>query len=96
MIRPLPPGVLGSAQFCVSGELRVARYRLDRWWEATLARDEYTGRPTDDRYRPLVVIGMNPSQADGWTVEEYAESGPFAHLIRGALPKPEPSGGTET
>ena len=64
MRRPLPPGVLGSAQFCVSGDERVARYRLDRWWNEALARDEYNGRPADDRYRPLVVIGMNPSDAD--------------------------------
>lgn len=63
MKRPLKPGVFGFAQFDTYDGVRVARLRLDRWWDSTLTIGEH-GRPADDRYRPLVVIGMNPSDAD--------------------------------
>lgn len=63
MRRPLKPGVFGHASFEIFGAQRVGRIRLDRWWDATLELD--FGRPSDDRYRPLVVIGANPSDADG-------------------------------
>ena len=33
--------------------------------------------------------------AAGWVVEEHAESGPFAHLIRGAIEKAEPAEGAD-
>lgn len=65
MKRPLKPGVLGAAQFVTCDGVRVGRLRLDRWWESTLALDSIYRRPADDRYRPLVVIGMNPSDACG-------------------------------
>jgi hypothetical protein len=52
--RPLKPGVFGSAQFVESDGVRVARLRLDRWWDPDAI---------GDRFRPLVVIGMNPSDA---------------------------------
>jgi hypothetical protein len=63
MKRPLKPGVFGHASFEYYDEARVARIRLDRWWDPTL--DLAFGRPCDDRYRPLVVVGINPSDADG-------------------------------
>ena len=63
MTRPLPPGVFGHASFETFDGVRTGRIRLDRWWDATLEVD--FGRPSDDRYRPLVVIGANPSKADG-------------------------------
>lgn len=59
---PLKPGVFGHAQFVTSNGERVGRVRLDRWWDASLVLGE-NGRPTDDRYRPLVCIAMNPSNA---------------------------------
>lgn len=64
MKRPLKSGVRGHAQFVTSDGANVARLRLDRWWdESPLALDEH-GRPDrDPRYRPLVVIGINPSDA---------------------------------
>jgi hypothetical protein len=63
MRRPLKPGVFGHAQFEHSADaFPIARLRLDRWWDSTLRLDEY-GRPDDDRYRPLVIIGKNPSDA---------------------------------
>jgi hypothetical protein len=69
MKRPLKPGVFGHAQFLgrratvEGGELvPIARLRLDRWWDSTLTLGP-NGRPADDRYRPLVVIGINPSDA---------------------------------
>lgn len=65
MKRPLKPGVFGAAQFETFDGVRVGRLRLDRWWEPDLHLDECFGHPDDDRYRPLVVIGMNPSDADG-------------------------------
>lgn len=65
MKRPLKPGVLGHASFDLWDGVRVGRRRLDRWWDATLEVDEVFGVPADDRYRPLVVIGVNPSDADG-------------------------------
>lgn len=59
MRRPLPPGVSGSARFVTRDGVRVARLRLDRWWDiATI-----NGGPSA-AYRPLVVIGGNPSDAD--------------------------------
>jgi len=61
--RPLKPGVLGHASFDLFDGVRVGRRRLDRWWDPTL--ELYFGRPSDDRYRPIVVIGVNPSDADG-------------------------------
>lgn len=63
MKRPLKPGVFGHAQFAVDDGVQVARIRLDRWWDATLDLED--GLPTGDRYRPLVVIGINPSNAGG-------------------------------
>lgn len=63
MKRPLKPGVLGHASFEIADGARVGRLRLDRWWQADL--ELAFGRPADDRYRPLVVIGINPSDADG-------------------------------
>lgn len=63
MKRPLQPGVFGHASFELADGVRVGRLRLDRWWDPTL--DLAFGRPCDDRYNPLVVIGMNPSDADG-------------------------------
>lgn len=63
MRRPLKPGVLGHASFVRYDGVPVGRLRLDRWWDPTLDLD--FGRPSDDRYRPLVVIGTNPSDADG-------------------------------
>lgn len=63
MTRPLPPGVFGHATFAYRDGERVARIRLDRWWDPTLELDY--SRPSDDRYRPLVCIGINPSKADG-------------------------------
>lgn len=63
MKRPLKPGVFGHAQFDLSDGVPVARLRLDRWWESSIALEH--GRPADDRYRPLVVIGVNPSDAAG-------------------------------
>jgi hypothetical protein len=62
MKRPLKPGVFGAAQFEMSDGVRVGRIRLDRWWDPTLTLGAF-GRPDDDRYRPLVVIGINPSDA---------------------------------
>lgn len=62
MKRALKPGLFGHAQFLTFNGERVGRVRLDRWWE-TLDLDEH-GRPDDDRYRPLVICGMNPSDAD--------------------------------
>lgn len=62
MKRLLKPGVQGSAQFATFDGARVARLRLDRWWDLSIDLDEH-GRPADDRYRPLVVIGINPSDA---------------------------------
>lgn len=59
---PLPPGVFGHASFLLFDGVRVGRLRLDRWWDATLDRRAVR---CDDRYCPLVVIGMNPSVADG-------------------------------
>lgn len=65
MKRPLQPGVRGHASFATWDGARVARVRLDRWWDPTLVVGE-DGIPIDDgRYRPLVVIGVNPSDADG-------------------------------
>ncbi len=64
MKRPLKPGVHGSAQFATFDGERVARLRLDRWWDPDLELGEH-GRPADDRYHPLVVIGINPSDACG-------------------------------
>lgn len=61
MKRPLQPGVFGHASFEISNNTRVGRIRLDRWWDPTL--DLAFGRPCDDRYRPLVIIGINPSDA---------------------------------
>jgi len=55
--------VQGHAGFELYNGVRVGRRRLDRWWDASLNLNEY-GRPEDDRYRPLVVIGANPSDAD--------------------------------
>lgn len=63
MKRPLKPGVFGHASFEISDGARVGRLRLDRWWDPTL--ELAFGRPCDDRYRPLVVIGVNPSDAGG-------------------------------
>ena len=63
MKRQLQPGVFGHASFELFDGVRVGRTRLDRWWDPTL--DLAFGRPCDDRYRPLVVIGMNPSDACG-------------------------------
>lgn len=63
MIRPLKPGVFGHASFEYLDGVRVGRTRLDRWWQADL--DLAFGRPCDDRFRPLVVIGINPSVAGG-------------------------------
>lgn len=63
MKRPLKPGVFGHAQFvCDEQGDRVARLRLDRWWDAPIALDA-DGRPADLRYQPLVVIAINPSVA---------------------------------
>lgn len=62
-MRPLQPGVFGHASFEIFDGARVGRIRLDRWWDTSLELD--FGRPSDDRYRPLVVIGANPSDADG-------------------------------
>lgn len=63
MIRPLKPGVFGAATFRHLDGVPVARLRLDRWWEPSLVVDPITKRPDDDRFRPLVVIGVNPSEA---------------------------------
>lgn len=63
MKRPLKPGVFGAAQFETFDGVRVARLRLDRWWDPTLVLDDVYRRPADDRYRPLVVIATNPSDA---------------------------------
>lgn len=63
MKRPLKPGMFGAAQFEMFDGERVARLRLDRWWDDSLELDEFSKRPADDRYRPLVIIGMNPSDA---------------------------------
>lgn len=59
----LKPGVRGHASFERRDGVPVGRLRLDRWWDLTLELDG--GRPADDRYRPLVVIGVNASVADG-------------------------------
>lgn len=61
--RPLKPGVFGHASFEIADGIRVGRIRLDRWWDPSL--DLAFGRPCDDHYRPLVIIGMNPSDACG-------------------------------
>lgn len=63
MKRPLKPGVLGHATFEIFEGACIGRLRLDRWWDSSLEID--SGRPSDDRYRPLVVIGINPSDAGG-------------------------------
>lgn len=64
MIRPLKPGVFGAAKFRHSADgFPIARISLHRWWDPTLAIDPITKRPADDRFRPLVVIGVNPSEA---------------------------------
>lgn len=60
MKRPLKPGVSGSAVFRAVDGINVARLRLDRWWDiATI-----DGRPSM-AWRPLVMIGINPSDAGG-------------------------------
>lgn len=61
--RPLRPGVFGHASFARFNGEPVGRLRLDRWWEPALTLEN--GRPADDRYRPLVIIGINPSDAGG-------------------------------
>jgi hypothetical protein len=53
--------VFGHAVFARFNGEPVARLRLDRWWDPSLVLD--AGRPADDAYRPLVVIGINPSDA---------------------------------
>lgn len=63
MKRPLKPGVFGHAQFVRDEDgVRVARLRLDRWWDDSIVLDA-DGRPADLRYQPLVVIAINPSVA---------------------------------
>lgn len=68
----LKPGVFGHAQFDHEDGRPVARLRLDRWWDSTLTLDA-DGRPADERYRPLVIIGKNPSVASGDTQDNTAD-----------------------
>jgi hypothetical protein len=71
--RPLKPGVFGHASFEIFDGARVGRLRLDRWWDPTL--ELAYGRPCDDRYRPLVIIGINPSDADGESDDNTSAKG---------------------
>lgn len=60
---PLKPGVSGAAKFVTYDGAQVARLSLHRWWDIPDCALDESGKPADDRFRPLVIIGKNPSNA---------------------------------